>query len=281
VAVARGDVVTARELGEHALRGAESIGDVPFALLAGSALAALDLALGDPASTHRRLGVVATRVASMGAEGEPGILRFMADAIEAAVAVGELDEAERLTDYFEGRGRDLDRPFALATGARCRAILLAARGEVRGALEAVDRALRAHERLGMPLELGRTLLVAGTIRRRAKQKRASREALEAALAIFEDLGAKLWAERTRAELARVVVHAAAVDQLTPTEERVAGLVASGRTNREVAATLSISVKTVDSNLTRIYRKLGVRSRTELARAFLLRDPSDSARTTAT
>jgi DNA-binding CsgD family transcriptional regulator len=124
--------------------------------------------------------------------------------------------------------------------------------------------LKAHDRLGMPFELGRTLLVAGTVQRRGKHKRDSRGSLERAIAVFEDLGASLWLEKARSELRRVGIRGQAPLDLTPTEERVAELVVAGHTNREVADMLYVSVRTVESNLTKTYRKLNVRSRTELA-----------------
>ena len=101
--------------------------------------------------------------------------------------------------------------------------------------------------------------------RRAKRKRAAREALDRALTIFEHVGAPLWVDRTRAELARIGGRAPTPDGLTPTEQQVARLVAAGHTNREVAETLFISAKTVEKHLTRIYEKVGVHSRRELAR----------------
>ena len=104
--------------------------------------------------------------------------------------------------------------------------------------------------------------------RRAKRKKEGRETLTKALEIFEVLGATVWADRTRAELARIGGRAPSSVTLTRTEEREAALVATGSTNREVAAALFVSVHTVEANLKRIYRKLGIRSRTELARSSL-------------
>jgi DNA-binding CsgD family transcriptional regulator len=196
---------------------------------------------------------------------EPGVVRFSADDIEALIALGELEKATAGVEQLEQRGESLDRPWPLATGARCRGLLQAARGDLDAADRALQQALMEHERLPMPFELARTLLVHGTIRRRARQKRAARESLQRALEIFEQLGSPLWADKTRAELRRIGLRPPAPSGLTPSEERVAELVAAGHTNREVADALFISIKTVDSNLSRIYRKLGVRSRTELAR----------------
>jgi len=112
--------------------------------------------------------------------------------------------------------------------------------------------------------------VKGAVERRAKRKREARETLRRALDTFEKLGAPLWAEKASAELARIGGRVPALLGLTPTEGRVAELVASGSTNREVAEALFVSVHTVEANLKRIYRKLGIRSRTELASRFLSR-----------
>jgi DNA-binding CsgD family transcriptional regulator len=130
------------------------------------------------------------------------------------------------------------------------------------ALRSLDQALEAHEHLGMPFELGRTCLVKGQLERRAKQKAAARQSLEQALAIFERLPAPLWAEKARDELARIGLRRAPGD-MTETERRVAQLAASGLTNRQVAAQLFLSPKTVEANLARAYRKLGIRTRAEL------------------
>jgi DNA-binding NarL/FixJ family response regulator len=115
----------------------------------------------------------------------------------------------------------------------------------------------------MPLEQGRTLLAQAAVLRRAKQKAAARDAALEARRVFDALGAPAWSARAEAELARIVP-AAARHALTPTEARVADLVASGRSNKEVAAQLYLSVRTVEANLSRIFAKLDVRSRTELA-----------------
>jgi DNA-binding CsgD family transcriptional regulator len=128
----------------------------------------------------------------------------------------------------------------------------------------LERAVARHEAVGDPFGRARGLLALGVVRRRARQKRAAREAIEAALAGFEELGAASWVDTARRELGRVGGRTR-VDGLTPAERRVADLVAEGRTNREVAATLFLGERTVASHLTRIYAKLGVRSRTELAR----------------
>ena len=113
------------------------------------------------------------------------------------------------------------------------------------------------ETLPMPFERARTDLLLGQLRRRRREKGPARDALRGALSVFEDLHASIWAARARDELARIPGHA--TDRiLTPTEERVARLAAEGLTNREIAERTFVSLKTVEVNLTRVYRKLGVR-----------------------
>ena len=114
----------------------------------------------------------------------------------------------------------------------------------------------------MPAEHGRTLLVKGRLQRRLKQRGAAAETLREAIAIFERIGAPIWAEQARRELERVGLRRAP-DELTASEQRVAELAATGLTNREVARAAFMSPKTVEANLSRVYRKLGIRSRAEL------------------
>ena len=149
-------------------------------------------------------------------------------------------------------------------GARCRGLLAAANGDLPAAQDALREAVLLHERLPEPFELGRTLLLRGNVERRSRQKRLARASLEQALALFDGLGAVGWADRARDEIRRLGVQSAGRDELSATEDRVARLVAAGHTNREIASALFVSVKAVEANLTRIYAKLDVRSRTELA-----------------
>jgi DNA-binding CsgD family transcriptional regulator len=223
----------------------------------------LELSLGRLADASQNLSRADTVAESIGLR-EPAQWRFRADQLEALIGLGELSRATELLAPFEEQARAAGRPWALATSARSRAMLLAARQNPDGAAAAIELALAHHQHLAMPFELGRTLLTQGRLRRRTKQKRAARESLQQALHIFEQLGAPLWMERTIAELARIGLRPAAPLDLTSTEKRVAELAAVGHTNREIAQALFLSVHTVEDNLRRIYRKLGIRSRTELA-----------------
>ena len=212
----------------------------------------------------KALGPLITAAPAMG-YGEPTAAPFAPDAAEALIGVGRLEEAEALVAQLLQNGQRLNRTWALALGWRCQALLRAARGDLPGALEATAEALRHHEGLPIPLELGRTLLVRGQLLRRGHQKRAAAETMERALGIFEALGTPLWSNRTRLELGRVRTPIATGDVLTPSERRVAELAASGQTNREVSRALFISPKTVEVTLANVYRKLGIHSRAQLGR----------------
>jgi DNA-binding CsgD family transcriptional regulator len=140
---------------------------------------------------------------------------------------------------------------------------LATLGDSDSAFAAFEQALREHEQLPDTFERGRTQLALGAAQRRAKQKRRARDTLTEALAVFEPVGAVLWADRVHAELARIGGRVPS-GALTETERRIAELVAQGGSNKEVAAQLFITPRTVEGHLTKIYEKLGVRSRAELA-----------------
>jgi DNA-binding CsgD family transcriptional regulator len=195
---------------------------------------------------------------------DPAYYYFLPDLIEALIRSGNLAEAKEPLEWYEERGHSLDRPSVIGCAARCRALLEQAEGHVEAALASTDRAVEAHERRHVPFELARTLLVKGTIERNARRKEPARKSLQRALARFDELGARLWSDWTRAELAHIGGRPSSPGRLTPTERRVAEMVATGRSNEEVARLLFMSAKTVEWNLTKVYRKLYVRSRTELA-----------------
>ena len=167
---------------------------------------------------------------------------------------------------------------ALATGAaclRCRGLLAAARGDPDGAFAVYTDAIDAYESVPTPFERGRTYLALGRLQRRLKRRHAAHDSLGSALAIFETLGARLWVRQSLNELAQLGGRRTQDGNLTTTESRIAMLVAQGSTNRQVADALFLSPKTVEWNLSKIYRKLHVRSRTELA-AKLARSAGDQS-----
>ncbi|MGE2723332.1 helix-turn-helix transcriptional regulator [Mycolicibacterium pulveris] len=229
------------------------------------ALAFLELSLGNHDAA---LAAVAPLLAAFDPESSPTELpnaAYLPDAIEALVQSGRHDEAEPLIEALERNGHRMDRPWMLAVGARCRSMLLAASGDLDGAHTAALHAMTAHERLPMPFERARTLLLLGQLERRQRKKEAASTRLREAFDIFERLHVPLWADRARSELVRASVGPRQSGQLTPSEQRVAELAASGMKNRDVAAALFISPKTVEANLARVYRKLGIKSRAELGR----------------
>jgi DNA-binding CsgD family transcriptional regulator len=262
----RGHVDQARELAGEALALCEQSGTVPVATQSLSVLGFAALSLGDYQAAVSHLDRLAEAIAAFGL-GEPGVVRFLPDAIEALAALGQVVRARSLAQQLEERGKSLGRPWALAAGARCRAHLAAIDGDLQGARAACAQALSQFERLPVPFEMGWTLLVKGMIERRARRKSAARESLGQALDIFEGLGALLWAVKTRQEMSKIAVRSPA-DGLTETERRIAALVAQGHTNREVASALFVTENTVQTHVRHIFQKLGVRSRTELAARFL-------------
>jgi DNA-binding CsgD family transcriptional regulator len=229
----------------------------------------LELSLGNVTAVDAALGPLAPLLAELGPT-DPVLAVFLPDQIEALIELGRGDEARLLLDGFEERARTVDRPWALAAAARCRGLLGASGGDLQAALAHLDDALAQHDRVAMPLERARTLLVLGRVLRRSRKRQQARRALQEALAVFERTGTSLWAERARGELERLGLASSGEDDLTPTERRIAELAASGLSNREIADRAFVSVKTVEARLTRAYRKLGVRSRVQLADALAVR-----------
>jgi DNA-binding CsgD family transcriptional regulator len=258
-----GDVDRARRVAEAGLAEARRAEDVVFCMQNLHVLGFVEISLGNHEAAQARLGE-ATDLMRPRWNREFGDCHMVPDEIEALVALGDLARADDLAAWMDEVARATQRAWTLATGARSRALIQAARNDLDSADATLERALAAHERLPMPFELGRTLLARGIVQRRMKRRAAARETLERTLTLFEDLGANLWAERARSEVARIGVRSGAQVGLTPVEQRIAALVAEGCTNGEIAAKLSLSRKTVEANLSRTYRKLGVRSRTELA-----------------
>ena len=207
---------------------------------------------------------------------EPAMFWWRADYAEALLEMGKADEAAALVDAWEAEAQRLDRSAVLAEMTRCRGLVAAARGDLDDALAELEQAVAQHEVVGDLFGRARALLALGTVRRRARQKRAAREAITAAVEGLEACGAVGWAERARGELGTIGGRTR-IEGLTPAEGRIAALVAEGRTNREVAAALFLTEHTVATALTRVYRKLGVRSRTELARLAQTQD-ADLAKT---
>jgi DNA-binding CsgD family transcriptional regulator len=259
----RGRVESARRSAEAGSARARSIGDMLVLADNEYALGLLALSLGDAAIAHEHLGPAVALMRSLGIV-DPGVSPVLPNEIESAITLGEQPHAEALLRELEEQADRLGRARPLALAGRSRALVEAARGDLEAAQVSIERALAEHGRLPDPFERARTQLVEGAILRKLRKKRAAKATLDEALATFEQCGAERWAERARQEIHRLGLQRRPRGELTPGETRVAELVAAGRTNRQAAAELFLSEKTVEANLSRIYRKLGIHSRTELA-----------------
>ena len=231
-------------------------------------LALLELSRGDAAAA---LVLVAEALDPPGPDEPPRRRWAEAVAIEALQGLGRHADARRALDEFGRYARSQQSPRLDGEDQRARARLLAADGEADAADAAIAEAEAIHRRMDDRWELARTLLAAGEVHRRARRRARARAALREALELFAFLGASLWARRAREELSRIEAPREE-GVLTPTQQRVAELVASGMRNRQVADRLSMSVHTVEAHLSAVYQALGIRSRSQVA-AALASDPS--------
>ena len=264
IAAHRGQLELARAHSELALRlGEEQIGlHTPVHL---GTLGFVALQSGDPRTAAKWFDEAERTTARLGWH-EASRRWWTAEHAEALLELGRLDESMRILDRWEADASRLGRDWVLAHVMRCRGLVAAAQGGVDEASSLLQDAVAHHERVNDRFGRARALLALGVVRRRQRQKRAARDAIGAALAGFEELGAASWVAKARTELGRIGGRTR-TEGLTPAERRVAALVAEGRTNREVAAALFLGERTVETHLSHVYAKLGVRSRTELARRF--------------
>jgi DNA-binding CsgD family transcriptional regulator len=198
----------------------------------------------------------------------PHMRPWTADYVEALLELGRIEEAVGVLDVWESDARALRMSRVLAAVMRCRGLAAAAEGRIDLAAELLEQAAAQHEQTGDRFGHARALLGLGVARRRRRQKRSARDVIEAALAEFEQIGAMSWVEKARSELGQIGGRTR-TEGLTAAERRVAALVAEGRTNKEVAAALFVGERTVETHLSHVYAKLGVRSRAELARTLAI------------
>jgi len=263
IAAYAGDEQRARDQAAAALAASQRCGAQLLAQWPIVSLGFLDVSLRDYAGALHALAPLLSDFNAGPGGTEISVASFLPDAVEALVGLSRFDEAEPFVAALERNGRRLDRAWMLAVGARCRAMLLAAQGDLEAAMAAAQTAMDEHGRLPMPFERARSQLLLGQLQRRQRHRDAASANVGAALAAFDDLGTPLWSAKARASLGRSEVTAGPAKLLTTAERRVAELAASGMTNRDVAAALFISPKTVEVHLTHIYRKLDVHTRTEL------------------
>ena len=259
VLVHRGDVDGVRALVAGTLPSVIADGDTWTEASLLVALGHAELSVGNAAAA---VSALARAGALRDAAGHASPRRFDADLVEALLLDGDVDGAGAAADAMRGRASASGRRSALLLAERASGLVAAARGDLDGAAAVLQGAADDEAAGAIPFDRARTLLALGRVRRRRRERVLARAALDEALAIFDGLGARAWAEGTRGEIDRLGGRGPA-DGLTEGERRVAELAAQGLTNREVAAALFISPKTVEANLARAYAKLGVRSRAQL------------------
>ena len=264
----RGEVDQARAALAEGRVLTEQSGYVGGVLALANVAAGLELSLGDFAAAESALGPIPPAIFV----GDP--FNLLSELIEARVGLGQLDEAAALIDAYAEQMRANGRRWLAARIDRGAAQLAAARADLDTALAAAQRSVATLRAFSLPIDLGRSLLTQGQVLRRRGERRAARDAFDEALALFERHGVRLWHARAAEELRRVPVRSRARAGLSETEARVAELAAAGRMNREIAATLFLSVKAVEANLARIYGKLGIRGRAELGVALRERQRGD-------
>ena len=196
----------------------------------------------------------------------PHMRPWTPDYVEALLELGRIDDAKSVLDVWEADAAALARRRVIAQITRCRGLIAASEGRVDDAASLLEQAIQEHEQIGDRFGRGRGLLALGAVRRRQRQRTAARTSLEDARTCFTALGAATWAQRAQSELGRIGGRVGE-EGLTAAEHRVAALVAQGSTNREAAASLFLAERTIETHLSHVYAKLGVRSRSELARTY--------------
>ncbi|MEV4290533.1 AAA family ATPase [Nonomuraea bangladeshensis] len=257
---------------ERCLKFAEQIADVHDAATGGMrcvSLNLLDLSLGRPETALRR-------AEEFGAFGPAAravmVMHRMPDLVEAAVRVGRTDFAVAASERVQMWAAQTPAPWADAVALRCNALL----ASDEDAKRYYEQALHLHLRGGRLFERARTELLYGEWLRRLRRRADARHQLRSALDIFERLGSRPWAERARAELRAAGERQTGegrssegmLDRLTPQELQIIRMAATGLSNRDIAAQLFLSPRTIGYHLYKAYPKLGVASRAELARLDL-------------
>ena len=260
-----GELKKARTLSLESLRALAASGEKLWSTWALATQLFVELCEGNPVPAIARADEISARFP----DGKECWWSYhQGDEIEALVLAGEHERARARIEALRRAGEELDLTRFLAWAERGEGLVRAARGDLAGARVALEAALEHHERSPIPLERARTLLAYGLVLRREKQRRSAREVLGEALSEFERLGARHFVGVVDAELKHVRGRPPARDgELTGAEDRVAHLVADGLANKQVAARLCVTESTVEATLTRVYAKLGISSRSQLARAL--------------
>jgi DNA-binding CsgD family transcriptional regulator len=263
----RGDVESALATARESIKVADEMWTQWHRLEALRALGVAQLLAGDPAGAAASLGEVWRHARAEGLE-NPGPFPVAPDLVQALVASGSVAQAADVADVLGAAAETQDHPWGRAAAARAHGWVSLGRGDPERACSSFAEAAERFEALELLFDAARARGELGTALRRARRKREARESLERAVRALEELGSPGWARPVQEELRSLGGRQrTAASELTATERRVADLVAQGKTNKEVAASLVVTVSAVEAHLTRIYGKLGVRSRAELARTY--------------
>jgi DNA-binding CsgD family transcriptional regulator len=259
-----GNVDRAAEYAQRAMTATLAAGDEDWIKLAYVVTGMVHLVLGDPvaaATSMRQAYEMEQRLGRV----DPAVLLWHADFVEALVGSGARTEAAEVLAEIRGQAERLDRQVAMLGLVRAGALLTAATGQAREGAEALGDAIEQWGDHPYPLEVARAYYVLGGLERRAHRRGAARAALSEAVRRYAAAGAGTWHESAAAELARLDGGRGA--GLTATEQGIVEMVRAGATNREIARAMFLSVKAVEANLTRLYRRLNVRNRSQLARTL--------------
>ncbi|HYN69364.1 MAG TPA: LuxR C-terminal-related transcriptional regulator [Candidatus Eisenbacteria bacterium] len=266
-----GRMEDARRDAHAALEVAHRVGDALFEIDASTVLGFVELSLGNVPEAASWLAPLPDRLLGLGYRDPTH--QAWSPATEALVAAGQLDLARRLVAEYRALAELSGSPRALGPAARVHGLLIMAEGRPEEALEAFDRSLAALAATTAPFEVARTHLASGVALRLLRRRGAARAALESARDSFAALGSTVWARRASQELGRLGGRRPAGSTLTPTQRRVATLAVDGRSNKEIAAAMGVSVNTVEAHLTAVYRALDVASRVELVHRLETTDSS--------
>jgi DNA-binding NarL/FixJ family response regulator len=265
LAAVRGDAGRAAALAERVVQASGPNVLVWDRLEARRAAGLAALLARDPEQAVTSLDAVWQHTKREGVE-DPGAFPVAGDLAEALAETGQFEAAAAVIGQLAHLAAAQQHPWGLTTADRARAVVTLAHGYDDAAAAQLAGAAEAYRALGLGFDAARALLVAGRAQRRAKKRAAARDSLEQARSQFESLGCPGWAQAAAAELDRIAGRRAApAGGLTPGEWRVAELVAAGLSNKQVAARLYVSVYTVEAHLSQVYAKLGIASRTQLAR----------------
>ncbi|MBT8225940.1 MAG: hypothetical protein HKP61_21495, partial [Dactylosporangium sp.] len=257
-----GSLARAADDVDRATAACQAAGDEGWIRHAYTTAGMIKLLQGDAHAAAERMRLAYVTAQQLGRI-DPGQVLWLADYVEALVGSGAKTEARTVLAEVTGDAERLGRTVTFLSLARAGALVTAAFSRARDGAEALERAIEQWADHPYPLEVARAFYVLGGLERRAHRRGAARAAYQAALGRFTEARALPWGAAVTADLARL--DGGRGGGLSETERRIVDLVRAGATNREIGRAMFLSVKAVEANLTRLYRRLNVRNRAQLAR----------------